>query len=234
MGKRGPKPKGIVPIIWSADFAYAIGLIASDGSLSKDGRHISFVSADRDLVEMFHRILGLRVKIGMKLCQKGNPKRTPHVQFGDVLFYRFLESIGLTPNKSLTIKNVKVPKEFFIDFLRGNFDGDGSSYSYWDKRWKSSFMFYTEFCSGSREYIEWLRENIFLHIGIKGHIASSKTSSYYQLKYAKKESVKLIDAMYYGGVKSYLLRKRLKIEATLCIMGKPLPARVEKLADSLP
>jgi len=39
--KRGPKPKGNVAISWNPEFAYAIGLLVSDGCLSKDGRHIN-------------------------------------------------------------------------------------------------------------------------------------------------------------------------------------------------
>jgi len=58
-------------------------------------------------------------------------------------------------------------------FLKGSFDGDGSFYSYWDPRWKSSFMFYTVFIFVSQRHILWLRSQIFEHLGIKGHITKS-------------------------------------------------------------
>src|SRR3989338_5658815 len=93
------------------------------------------------------------------------------VQLKNVLFYRFLTSVGLTPNKSKTIGPLKIPGDFFFDFLRGVFDGDGSTYSYWDPRWKSSFMFYTEFASASPNFINWLREEIRLHVGLRGHMS---------------------------------------------------------------
>ena len=222
MGKRGPKPKGKVKIKWSADFAYVIGLIVTDGCLYNDGRHMSFVSQDLDLVEMFKRILKLDAKIGMKLPTSANGKKTPHIQFGDILFYKFLESIGIHPAKSLTIKEIEIPPEFFFDFLRGCFDGDGSTYSYWDKRWKSSFMFYISFASGSMVFLEWLRKEIFERIKIKGHLTNGKRKSANQLKYAKKESLILFKHLYYRGVKSYLKRKKLKIDKTLAIVGQGL------------
>ena len=53
MGKRGPKPKGKVKIAWSPQFAYAIGLLVSDGNLSPDGRHINFTTTDVELIELF-------------------------------------------------------------------------------------------------------------------------------------------------------------------------------------
>lgn len=218
MGKRGSKPKGKVKIKWSPDFAYAIGLLVTDGCLYNDGRHISFVSQDLELVEKLKTILNLDVKIGGKLGG-ASKKRTPQVQFGDVLFFRFLESVGLTPAKSLTVEQIKVPGTLFFDFLRGCFDGDGSSYSYWDPRWKSSFMFYTGFASGSMKFLVWLRAEIAKRIRIKGHITSSKGRSFYQLKYAKNESLVLLRSMYYSGVRSYLKRKKLKIDKALAIVG---------------
>ncbi len=222
MGLRGIKPKGKVKIKWSSDFAYAIGLIATDGCLYNDKRHISFVSQDRDLVQMFKDILGLDVKIGMKSHKRGGIKKTPHIQFGDVLFYQFLESIGLTSAKSLTIREVKIPKKYFIDFLRGCFDGDGSTYSYWDPRWRSSFMFYTGFASGSMPFLRWLRMEIFSRLKINGHLTEGKRKSCNQLKYAKKDSLILLKSLYYKGVKSYLIRKKLKIDRALAIVGEKI------------
>ena len=49
---------------WSPELAYAIGLIATDGNLSKDGRHISFRSSDLEQIKNFQRCLQLSNKIG--------------------------------------------------------------------------------------------------------------------------------------------------------------------------
>src|SRR5688572_26861634 len=42
-----------LPAVSHPDVSYAVGLAATDGNLSGDGRHMSFVSKDRDLVETF-------------------------------------------------------------------------------------------------------------------------------------------------------------------------------------
>jgi|GEM_PF-6880393 len=39
MGKRGPKPKKSIEIVWSTEFAYAVGLLVTDGSLNKWSAH---------------------------------------------------------------------------------------------------------------------------------------------------------------------------------------------------
>jgi hypothetical protein len=157
MGLRGPKPKGKVRIVWSANFAYAIGLLASDGNLSPDGRHIIFTSKDIELTQLFQDALSIDTRTG-KRSRGGKREKMYHViQFSDVLFYLFLLDIGITPNKSKTIGHIKIPEEHFFDFLRGSFDGDGCFYSYWDPRWKSSYMFYTVFISASKKHIDWIR-----------------------------------------------------------------------------
>ena len=74
------------------------------------------------------------------------------------------------PAKTKIISALKIPKEYFFDFLRGHFDGDGTFYSYWDPRWRSSFMFYTEFISASKKHIDWIRDILLKKLKIKGHI----------------------------------------------------------------
>ena len=61
-----------VKIKWSPKFAYAIGLIATDGNLSIDGRHIIFTSKDLQLVKLFEDCL--RREIGIKKKTRSTEK----------------------------------------------------------------------------------------------------------------------------------------------------------------
>ena len=215
-------PLGKVKIKWSPDFAYAIGLIATDGNLSSNGRCTVFTSKDLEMINNFLKCLSISSKISMKARGGEKEKKYYYVQIGDINFYKFLNSIGLTPAKSKTIGIINIPDKYFFDFLRGHFDGDGTFYSYWDKRWRSSFMFYTEFISASKKHIDWIRGEIFKKIGIKGHITKSKNNSVYQLKYAKRESLRVLRKMYYKKEVVCLSRKRLKIDNVLAIIGEKL------------
>lgn len=219
MGRRGPKPKSKVKIEWSANFAYAVGLIATDGCLSKDGSRITFVSKDIEQIYNFLRCLDISVAIGTtKSGYNGNIAW--RLQFCDGNFHFFLRSIGIHPTKSKTIGEIAISEKYFFDFLRGCFDGDGTVYSYWDKRWKSSFMYYLEFASASREYVYWLRSKITDLAGVLGHITNDGVGKTLQLKYAKRESLLIIKKMYYSTEIVCLSRKRLKIERILSIVGK--------------
>ena len=213
------KPQNKVKIKWSPEFAYAIGLITTDGNLSPDRRHLKFKSKDRELVELFKHCLGIANSIGKKSRGYEKEKKYFVIQFGDVNFYKFLIKIGLSPNKSKTLEKIKIPKKFLFDFLRGHLDGDGTFHSYWDPRWKSSYMFYTIFISASRNHVNWLREAIFNLVKIKGHITKNINNSIFQLKYAKAESLKLLPKLYYHRDVVCLSRKRRKIEKALAVIN---------------
>lgn len=161
------KPLARVSTKWSRNLTYAIGLITTDGCLYNNGRHINLTSKDLQLVKTFKKCLGLKNKVGFKSGGFNKSKIYCNFQFGDINFYNFLLTIGLKPNKSKTLGKLKIPDKYFFNFLRGCFDGDGSIYSYWDKRWHSSFMFYTGFTSASPRFLKWLQNRIFLLLNLK-------------------------------------------------------------------
>lgn len=199
-------------IAWSADFSYCIGLLATDGCLSNDNRHIDFTSKDYQLAKLFRDILKPNAMIGKKL--NGQGFSAYRVQFSDVVLYDFLLEIGLTPKKSKTISKLLIPDEFYADFLRGCIDGDGSSNGYWDKRWRSSYMYYISLVSASPNFLEWIRfKNIEL-IGLSNcTIKSWKKGDNicYSLSYAKADSRKIFGYIYYAEGLPFLQRKYDKI-----------------------
>lgn len=83
-------------------------------------------------------------------------------------------------------------------------------------------MFYTVFISASKKHVVWIRDNLHTTLNIRGHITRHREKSLYQLKYAKKESLKLLRKMYYSPNTICLKRKRLKIEKALAIIGESL------------
>lgn len=233
MGKRGPKPRNR-EFVWTPELAYVVGLIATDGCLSNDQRHLLFVSKDLEQILNLKKCLNLKVKIGVQVSGRRHGNREYHrIQWGDVRFYQFLVGIGLTSRKSLTMGTLLVPDEFFFDFLRGAFDGDGSFYSYFDPRWKSSFMFYLNFTSASPAHITWLRQTIERLVSVRGHVSrmlpeNQRGSGIETLRYAKKDTLILLRYMYANKGSAHLERKRLKIEEALRIVGKSLHSKEAK------
>ena len=194
---------------WSSNLAYIVGLISSDGCLSKDGRHIDLTSKDEEQLTNFCEALGRNLPISTK--PNGHGDTAYRVQFSDVALYDFLNSSGLTPHKSFTMPALKIPDRYFVDFLRGNFDGDGSVYGFVDTRWRSSFMYYVCFVSASRTFIEYLEQKICSICGV-GSKSINQAGSIYKIAYAKKDAAILFQKMYYSKDIVALSRKRRKLE----------------------
>lgn len=206
------KPKNKVKIKWQSDFAYAIGLLASDGNLSKDGRHMNLKSAEKEMVNNFKKALNLSNPVKSKIVGQTSKKHF-YIQFSDVIFYKFLNTIGLYPAKSKTIKKVEVPTAFFADFLRGLFDGDGTFYSYYDKRWPNSFVYQISFASASYDFIFWLKNKLAKLYGVKGFIR--KGDGVFNLRYVKRDTKKIFEKMYHENNPLFLSRKYFKINSAI-------------------
>ena len=185
-----------IKIKWSSEFAYAMGLLATDGNLSKDERHIDFTSKDKELVSKFRECLGIDNKIGIKYRGRDDYQRKQYfrVQVGDINFYQFLLSIGLSPKKSKTLDSLDIPEEFSSDFLRGCIDGDGSIGSF--KHPESKYpQLRVRLVSASRNFLEWIKLRIESTTKIKGGWIC-KSKDIFLLSYGKSDSMKLLRFLY--------------------------------------
>ncbi len=206
---------GAISLKWSPAMAYLVGLMATDGCLAGDRRHLALTSADFDLLETFRVLIG---RPATKIRRKVSPLGSAYeVQFGDVALWRFLEDAGLTPRKSLTLGPILVPDEVFFDCLRGLLDGDGSVVNFLHpptRRMYPGYMYerlIVKFHSASRAHIDWLRESIVRLSGQRGHLAHRMppvgNNPVYTLLYGKHASIALLCEMYRDVTSPRLQRK---------------------------
>jgi hypothetical protein len=200
-----------VSCVWTSKLAYIIGLLATDGCLSKDGRHIDFTSKDLCLVEIFKNYLGLKNKIGKKVRGDEKEKRYFHIQFGDVNFYRFLNSVGLFSAKSKTIGPLRIKNGYFFDFLRGCIDGDGNIRTFRHPE-SQHLQLRVRIISASRKFLEWLQGGT-KHYSIKGFMMQVQRA--YVLEYAMRDSINLLNKVYYKNFPASLRRKFVIAESFL-------------------
>lgn len=194
-----------VKIGWSPDFAYAIGLLATDGNLSKDGRHINITSKNKGMISIFKKCPSIKNKIGRKCRGGSKEKKYFQVQFGDKNFYDFLMFLGLTPAKSKTIGSLKIPAEYFADFLRGCVDGDGNICV--TKHPESQYpQLRIRLYSASPKFLDWAKNEISKNTNTDGGWIENKKSMGV-LAYAKSDSIKLLNFMYYSKEIPCLRRK---------------------------
>ena len=194
-----------VKILYSSKFFYAIGLLATDGNLSKDGRHLNMTSKEKEMIITFKMCLGINNKIGRQTRGGSTVKKYFQVQFGDKNFYSYLLSIGLTPAKSKTIAQLDIPDNYFADFLRGCIDGDGSIgiFKHPESRHPQLRI---RLSSASMPFLQWVKNKILINTNIEtGWIENKKGIAV--LVYAKENSIKILNYIYYQNVEYYLKRK---------------------------
>lgn len=226
---------------WTPSLAWIVGLLVTDGCLSNNGKTIILRSSDIQLLRTAKRELNLSNKISTTYNNGWATRPAYRIQFGGVQFYRWLTRIGLFPAKTYTIGAIAIPDEYFRDFLRGHLDGDGSVSGYTDRynTYKNPKYIYTRiwlrFISASGAHIKWLRSRIVELTEIKGHLWESKkiqpgrTTTMWDLKFGKRESMALLNWMYYDTNLPCLQRKRKKAERLLykeqLYQSKNLPTR---------
>jgi len=200
---------------WTPDLAYVVGLITTDGNLSKDNRHITMTSSDIEQIKTFKKCLNLSNKIGNTSPSRWSKKPCYRIQFGNIQFYQWLLKIGLSPAKSHIIGVIEIPDKYFRDFLRGHLDGDGSVYTYIDtyntfKNPKYIYnRLYVKFNSISKIHIEWLKQKIEKISQIKGNLLKpSNNQVVWTLRFPKKKSIKLLSWIYYDPNIPCLSRKK--------------------------
>jgi len=220
-GPRGPYRTGGLrrtfhrprPLCWTPDLAYAVGLVATDGCLSS-GRHIYFDSNDEQLVQTFLNCIGRPARYTTRATRIGGTAY--RASFSDVELYRWLESIGLTPAKSLTLGAIDVPEQFLMPLVRGLLDGDGSVLNYVHAPTKRAYPNYTyerlvvHFSTASQTHADWLRAKLQPIIG-NGNLACRPPRpprhAFYTLRYGKAASVKLLGLLYADAAAPRLIRK---------------------------
>ena len=178
-----------------ANLWYLVGLITSDGCLSKDGRHIDITSKDYRYLSTIQFKFNLSSKIGCKRNGKG--KDAFHIQISNRNFYDFLLSIGLTQNKSLTLSSLNVPGQFFYDFLRGLIDGDGCIRK-WTHASNGAEQWSLRIYSGSTAFVAWLKNTIEALLKVKGKIYREADHQWI-LKYGKLAAQVIMKQCYYDG-----------------------------------
>lgn len=183
---------------------YLVGLIASDGCLSSDGRHIDITAKDKEFLEGLKDFLGLNYKIGLK--HNSSKRVYYHIQVANKKFYNFLLFVGLKPKKSLTLRALKIPRKYFVDFLRGLIDGDGCI-----RRWKHPLnnreQWSLRIYSGSENFLKWLQEEIALHLKVLGRVHKETARTLWILKYGKM-ALQVISRKCYPEMSFGLERKR--------------------------
>lgn len=205
--KRGyPRNENYFEIIDNEEKAYWLGMMYSDGTISKNN-NIALGLKDKEHVEKFQKAIGaINHKITEIEDTRWNKKSfTYQFSIMDKKIAEDLKKIGCVPNK--TYEDFHFPnisKQYYKDFIRGYFDGDGSIY----------------YSNSSKKYIlSWVGNKTFL-TELKNILGKEKISLdqnsvskiTYQLKICgKKDVYRILHWMYDSSTEQTRLNRKYEI-----------------------
>jgi intein-encoded DNA endonuclease-like protein len=201
---------------WSSEMAYVLGFFTADGNMIRNKRGAHFISieiTDRDLLIKIRTAIGSNHKIGIRKSINKRWKENYRLQIGSKAMFNDLIKLGLTPNKSKTIKLLKIPIKYFSDFVRGYFDGDGnvciSNYKRADRNFKKSRTLISGFTSGSKEFLSELFIKLKKLAKVNG--GTLHEHSGYRLYFSVKDSLIMYKFMYNNLRNNLFLLRKKKI-----------------------
>lgn len=201
---------------WSNEMAYVLGLIYTDGNITdssiKMGR-LTFAQNEKELIEKFLNLMGSDSKILYRRLTKYENTTAGEMYYFhincDKLFEQLVK-LGLTPNKSLSMKFPEIPDEYMRHFIRGCWDGDGTVYI---ERRNGNLK--TSFISGSIEFIKVLKEHLrkqgLSEVTLYEDRRSKKGNVSYYFRYGTKDSIKLFHYLYEGVSESQYLKRKYEV-----------------------
>lgn len=188
--------------ISSERVAYFFGLLCADGCVSKNTKQVrlSLKSEDGYLIEEFKKEVKYSGKT-LKYHPKNGSEQT-YLQIYSEQWVSDLIRLGCDERKSLTMMMPQIPYEYFWDFMRGYFDGDG-----WITVGESKKRSYKRFgIIGSISFVLSFR-CILNSYYINSCLSIGKGHKYAELIVSKQKSVLKIRDLMYQNSTVCMLRK---------------------------
>lgn len=138
--------------------AYWLGFIAADGCNYQREHNASVIinihQQDIEHLKKFKEFCNSDANITTYIATEGFSNNTPMCKLvlNSKKMSADLSDKGITPRKSLTLEPPKIDKEFYLPFIMGYFDGDGSISK------TNQHNNYTMSIQGTREMLEWMNE----------------------------------------------------------------------------
>ena len=174
--------------------AWILGLFAADGYLpitkgAKNRLVLTLQRRDEDCLELIKNELQYTGPINRYESVIGFPNSS--LAFTSVLIREQFESFGIINAKTFKLEHLpkNLKEEFWLDYLRGYFDGDGCVY----KKRETSIA--TNYTSVNKNFLKEIKDYLANKLQLQGGSIIQNNNAY-QLNYGKYDSLKMCSAFY--------------------------------------
>lgn len=191
------------------DKAYWLGFILADGCICRNDLIIALKESDTGHIEKFIKNIEGNNKYQIVECNTTYGKGiTARLSIRSKKMFTDLQTLGITPNKSLTASIPKnIPNNLFRHFWRGVIDGDGFICEYNQRKEKYKYTYLGIGLTGSKNVICGFIDFIKNELKIK--LKLEKEKNVWRAKTACSNAIK-ISSLLYDDSMIYLDRKKVK------------------------
>ena len=193
----------------TANMAWLLGFLAADGSVEKSRNVIklSLSTVDKEILEKIRKEIGLKSEVKDFITSQGYC--VSKIQWSSEAHKKDLSTYGIIPEKTFKlVPPYKLDKKYWIDYIRGYFDGDGSIVL-----GKTNYNTLTwEIGSATKEILEFIRDFFTEEYGIPyvNIHETQRKEKFYLLMYSTNSSLRIYDILYYNDDVFCLKRKKDK------------------------
>lgn len=188
----------------SAEKAYWLGFIAADGCNYEREMNatvlINISRVDRGHLEKFKEFMNSNVEIQDHIQTAGfsNNSEMSKICFNSKDMSHDLTAAGVPPRKSLILEPPKIKEQYFLPYILGYFDGDGSIFETKQGLWGINI-------EGTKEILTWI--NDILNISSKLEKRNEDDKNNYYIRCGGTNKPYEIMKQLYESVKVHLDRK---------------------------
>lgn len=194
----------------SHNMAWLLGFLASDGTVSSSDNtiKIGLSAKDKEILEKIKQEVEIENKIVERTTKDGFDCVDLHWTCAE--HKKDLNKFGITPNKTFTLKPPQgLQEKYYIDYIRGYFDGDGSVNLIHSHGEPASLRW--QICGASREILEWIVDVLYTRynipkVSILNSAVNRKNTCYY-FQYSTAATKEIYKILY---TKNSLYLKRKK------------------------
>lgn len=180
------------------NMAWLLGFLAADGCIyqNKNEVKIGLSSVDREILEKIKQEL----EIENKICdyETNNGFLVSELRWTSVEHKQKLAEYGIIPNKTFCLGlPTKLDKKYWIDYIRGYFDGDGSI-----SLIKNGNALRWQVCSATPEILKWIVDVLYEEYNIpKVNIQEwQRKNKLYAIQYSTSSTLKIYNILYNGSL----------------------------------
>lgn len=179
---------------WNSKMAYVLGLIITDGHITKRDNTLVIVQKDKNL------LIAIREIIGPTSILPSNGSW--RLSYSSITMKQDLKNLGIENKYFSLVEMSKISNIFLPHFIRGVLDGDGYiCFSRTEQKWISGFV------ASRKDFLIWLTKKIPIK---GGHIGLQSKANCYTLQLGKRDTISLGKFLYTDLSKNDLWLERKK------------------------